>query len=236
MQAVIMAGGQGSRLRPLTNYIPKPLIKIIDKPVMEYIVESIVSSGIREIAVTIGYRGDMIMEYFQDGRKWGADIKYFVESTPLGTAGGVRNAKDFIYDDFLVLSADGFSNIDLKDFANFHRLHSGKASMAVKRVSDARGFGLVKAKDNLILSFEEKPKEKCSGLVNMGIYAFDKEVIREIPKGYCDFSYDIFPKMLGDIYCYKTNCFWSDIGTLPKYYSTNEYVCTHPDSFGLSIY
>lgn len=235
MQAVIMAGGQGSRLRPLTNEIPKPLIKIIDKPVMEYVVRNIAQSGVREIAVTVGYRGDMIMDYFKDGSKWGVKIVYFVENTPLGTAGGVKNTEDFIYDDFFVLSADGFSNIDLKDFARFHRSHTGTASMAVKRVNDARGFGLVSAKDNLILSFEEKPLEKRAGLVNTGIYAFDREIFRHIPQGFCDFSYDVFPMLLGDMYCYKTDCFWSDIGTLPKYYSTNEYVCTHPDFFGLDF-
>lgn len=233
MQAVIMAGGKGSRLRPLTNDIPKPLIKIIDKPVMEYTIESIAKAGVRDIAVTVGYKGDMIMDYFKDGRKWGVKIVYFVESSPLGTAGGVKNTEDFIYDDFFVLSADGFCNINLKDFGAFHKSHGGIASMAVKRVGDARGFGLVSAKNSLITSFEEKPQEKRSGLVNMGIYAFDRSIFKHIPQGFCDFSYDIFPKLLGEIYCYKTNCFWSDIGTLPKYYSTNEYVCTHPDNFGL---
>ena len=96
MQAIIMAGGMGSRLRPLTNSIPKPLVSIIDKPVMEYVVENLALGGVTDIAVTVGYKSEMIMDYFGDGSKWGVSLTYFEEKEPLGTAGGVKNASEFI--------------------------------------------------------------------------------------------------------------------------------------------
>lgn len=236
MQAIIMAGGVGSRLRPLTNTLPKPLVNIIDKPVMEYVIENLVAGGVKDIAVTVGYKAEMIMDYFGDGSKWGAKLCYFLEDVPLGTAGGVKNAKDFIIDDFIVMSADGLCNIDIKEFSNFHHSHTSKVSMAVRYMQDARGFGLVKAdEEGIVTSFAEKPKFAISGLINMGIYAFNKEIMDIIPNGKSDFSYDIFPKLLGDIRVFNPNCFWSDIGTLSEYYLTNHYVCLHPEGFGVSI-
>ncbi len=236
MQAIIMAGGMGSRLRPLTNEVPKPLVKIIDKPVMEYVIENLAAGGVDDIAVTVGYKGDMIMDYFADGSKWDVKLTYFEENQPLGTAGGVKNAADFIKDDFLVLSADGLSNIDVKDLCEFHRSHSQQITMAVRYMQDARGFGLVRTDErNIITSFAEKPKFLCSGLINMGIYAFDKSILDDIPDGKCDFSYDVFPRHIGDIRAYNTQCFWSDIGTLSEYYLTNHYVSIHPESFGVTF-
>ncbi|MDE6189929.1 MAG: nucleotidyltransferase family protein [Clostridia bacterium] len=236
MQAIIMAGGMGSRLRPLTNSLPKPLVKIIDKPVMEFVIRNLAQGGIKDIAVTVGYKADMIMDYFGDGSAFGVSLTYFEESEPLGTAGGVKNASDFIVDDFIVLSADGFCNIDIEEFCKFHKSHSEPISMAVRYMSDARGFGLVRIDDDgLVTSFAEKPKFMCSGLINMGIYAFDKEILQEIPDGKCDFSYDVFPRRIGDIRAYSTQCFWSDIGTLSDYYLTNHYVSIHPDNFGVTL-
>ena len=235
MQAIIMAGGVGSRLRPLTNTLPKPLVNIIDKPVMEYVIENLVAGGIKDIAVTVGYKADMIMDYFGDGRSLGAKLRYYAEDVPLGTAGGVKNASDFIVDDFVVMSADGLCNINIKDFCNFHHSHTSRVSMAVRYMPDARGYGLVKEKDGIVTSFAEKPKYVVSGLINMGIYAFDKSVLKDIPEGRSDFSYDIFPKLIGDIRTYQPDCFWSDIGTLPDYYMTNHYVCIHPENFRVSL-
>ncbi|MCX4363577.1 MAG: nucleotidyltransferase family protein [Clostridia bacterium] len=236
MQAIIMAGGVGSRLRPLTNTLPKPLVKIIDKPVMEYVIENLASGGIEEIAVTVGYKSQMIMDYFGDGAKWGVTLKYFEETVPLGTAGGVKNASKFINDDFLVMSADGLCDIDIKDFCDFHNSHKQKVSMAVRYMQDARGYGLVRVNDrNIVTSFAEKPQYICSGLINMGIYAFSKNILDDIPEGKCDFSYDVFPKLLGDIRAYDAQCFWSDIGTLSDYYMTNHDVCIHPENFGVVL-
>ena len=159
-----------------------------------------------------------------------------MEDVPLGTAGGLKTAKEFINDDFVVMSADGLCNIDVKEFCNFHHSHTSKVSMAVRYMQDARGFGLVKADDKgVVTSFAEKPKFAISGLINMGIYAFDKNIMNVIPDGKCDFSYDVFPRLLGDIRIFKPNCFWSDIGTLSEYYLTNHYVCIHPERFRVSL-
>lgn len=235
MQAVIMAGGKGSRLRPLTNGIPKPLVKIIDKPVMEYVLLNLRRAGVRDIAVTVGYLKELIMDYFGDGSRWGVNLTYFQEEFPLGTAGGVKACEDFIEGDFFVLSADGFCNIGLKDMEEYHKARGELATIAVKRLSDARGFGLIRSKNGIVTDFVEKPSTKCSGLVNTGIYAFKRDIFSIIPEGACDFSYDVFPLIKANICVYKGNFFWSDIGTLPKYYSTNSYVCTHPADFGVQL-
>lgn len=235
MQAIIMAGGKGSRLRPLTDGMPKPLVKIIDKPVMEYVVINLRRAGVKDVAVTVGYRKDMIMDYFGDGRRWGLHLEYFEEDVPLGTAGGVKACEEYIESDFFVLSADGFCNLNLKDMGDYHRQKGRIATIAVKKLSDARGFGLVRTQNGIVSDFQEKPAVKCSGRVNTGIYAFKRDIFGYIPKGFADFSYDVFPLLKGEACVYKGNFFWSDIGTLPKYYSTNGYVCEHPSDFGVRL-
>lgn len=233
MQAVIMAGGRGSRLRPLTDEIPKPLVKIIDKPVMECAIVNLRRAGITDMAVTTGYRGEMIRDYFGDGGRLGVNLTYFEEREPLGTAGGVKAAKDFVDGDFIVLSADGLCNIDFSDMAEYHKRRDSIATLAVKRLEDARGYGLVSAKDGLITGFVEKPVEKRSGLVNTGIYIFKKDIFDYIREGFCDFSYDVFPSLIGKASVYEGDFFWSDIGTLPDYYYTNYYVCNNTSQFGI---
>ena len=118
---------------------------------------------------------------------------------------------------------------------NYHRQKGRIATIAVKKLSDARGFGLVRTQNGIVSDFQEKPAVKCSGLVNTGIYAFKKDIFGYIPQGFSDFSYDVFPLLKGEACVYKGNFFWSDIGTLPKYYSTNGYVCKHPSDFGVRL-
>lgn len=235
MQTVIMAGGFGSRLRPLTNQIPKPMVNIIDKPILLYIIEHIRSYGIRDITITLGYLPQIIMNYFGDGSKFGVKINYCIENTPMGTAGGVKLAEKFLHDDFFIFSGDAFCNINLAELEDSFNKSGNLLTMAAKHVEDATGFGLIKESNGNVLSFEEKPKTPQSGLVNMGIYAVKHELLGLIPSGKYDFSKDLFPKIMDEISVFKTGCYWSDIGTLSSYYLTNNYVALHPQSFGYSF-
>ncbi|MEG1395266.1 MAG: nucleotidyltransferase family protein [Clostridia bacterium] len=234
MQAVILAGGFGSRLRPLTDNLPKPMMPIINKPILEYIIAHLRRNGIVEIAMTLGYKAEIIENYFGDGEKFGVNLTYFKEDTPLGTAGCVKNAQSFLTEDFLVISGDAFTNIDIKALTDFHYSRNSTLTLATKSLSDARGFGLVQCDESgKITSFREKPAEKISGLVNMGIYVVSLAVLQDIPLAKFDFAKDLFPLLLGKLYSFQTSCFWSDIGTLSSYYSTNGYVARFPQRFGL---
>ncbi|MBQ7653181.1 MAG: nucleotidyltransferase family protein [Clostridia bacterium] len=222
MKAVILAGGRGSRLMPLTKNLPKPLIPIVDKPIIDYIIEGIKKAGIDEVIVTLGYLGNKIRNYLGNGKRYGIKIRYSYETFPLGTAGGVKNAAKYLDDDFIVMSGDAYTDLDVKDLIENAK---GLVTIAAHYEADASRFGVMKVGENgLITEFEEKPENPKSHLVNMGIYVFKREILSYIPNGFYDFSKDLFPRLIGDIYAYESDCFWSDIGTLPSYYSTNYHV------------
>lgn len=235
MKAVIMAGGFGSRLRPLTDKLPKPMMPIIDKPILHYTVDKLVSSGIKDIAMTLGYMPESIISYFGDGSQYGAHISYFIEDKPLGTAGGVKNASSFIDGTFLVISGDAFTTIDISEMHAYHIAKRAAVTMAVKEVDNPFGYGEVETdEEGKVLTFREKPKVYKSKLVNMGIYIMERQVLDLIPEGKYDFSSQLFPRLLGKIYSYKSDCYWSDIGTLHSYYATNMDVAIAPAKFGLA--
>lgn len=236
MQAIIMAGGQGSRLKPLTNNIPKPLVPIIDKPVLNYIIKQLTKFGITDIAMTVGYKSEMIMNAFGNGSKFGVNIKYFIEETPLGTAGGVKNTGEFIKGDFLVISGDSITDIDLYEMYEEHKRNNALITLACKEVDDITGFGVIKVDlSGKVLDFMEKPEFSTEKLVNTGIYIMDKKVLDMIPDGFYDFGRNLLPSMKDGLYAYKTDSYWSDIGTLASYYMTNHYVATNPNSFGVNL-
>lgn len=237
MKAVIMAGGMGSRLRPLTDKIPKPMVNIIDKPVAEYIVELLKKHGITDIAMTLCYRPSVIMRYFGDGSKWGVKISYFIEESPLGTAGSVKNAQKFLDEDFVVISGDAFTNIDLTSLIDMHYNAKAQVTIATKSVDDVTSFGVVATDGSgLVTQFVEKPLKSDIRTVNTGIYVMDKSVLDMIPKGvFYDFSKQLFPRMKGSLYAFECNCYWSDIGTLSSYYLTNNDVAVNAALFGVSL-
>ena len=141
--AIILAGGRGMRLRPLTGNMPKPMVPILDKPVLQLIVSSLVRAGITRIAVTLGYLPERIISYFGDGSRLGAKISYFTESKPLGTAGALKNAESFINGTFVVMSGDALTDLNVKSMLDFHQSAGGEVTMAVKKVKDPRGMGEV---------------------------------------------------------------------------------------------
>lgn len=236
MQAVIMAGGAGSRLRPLTNNIPKPMVHIIDRPVLELIIRHLKKHGITDIAMTLGYKADIIMNAFGTGENYGVNIRYFIEQEPLGTAGGVKNAADFIKGDFIIISGDAVTDIDILDMYRFHKDKNAVITLASKKVDDVTGMGVIRTdEDGKVIEFIEKPEHSEEKLVNTGIYIMGKKALRLIPDGFYDFGRNLLPSMKEGLYAYVTENFWSDIGTLASYYLTNHYVAANPNIFGITL-
>jgi mannose-1-phosphate guanylyltransferase/phosphomannomutase len=228
MKAVIMAGGEGTRLRPLTCSRPKPMVPVANKPVMEHILELLKKHDINDIAVTLQYLPDLIREYFDDGKAFGMKMRYYVEQKPLGTAGSVKNAEDFLDDTFLVISGDALTDIDLGSAIAFHKSKGAIATLVLKRVDIPLEYGVVVTDDTgRIVRFLEKPSwgEVFSDTVNTGIYILSPEIFSRIKNDEVyDFSKDLFPALLKDncpLYGYITNDYWCDIGDIGAYMQAN---------------
>ncbi|MGI6669437.1 MAG: sugar phosphate nucleotidyltransferase [Acetivibrionales bacterium] len=230
MKAVIMAGGEGTRLRPLTCGRPKPMVPVANKPVMEHIIDLLKKHGITNVAATLQYMPDMIRDYFEDGSKFGIRLRYYVEHKPLGTAGSVKNAEDFLDGTFLVISGDALTDIDLISAVRFHMEKNATATLVLKRVDVPLEYGVVVTDgDGRIIRFLEKPGwgEVFSDTVNTGIYILSPEVLEYIKPGTAfDFSKDLFPMLMRDnkrLYGYITEDYWCDIG------DTAAYIRAHSD-------
>ncbi|OFW77660.1 MAG: hypothetical protein A2201_00650 [Alicyclobacillus sp. RIFOXYA1_FULL_53_8] len=228
MKAVIMAGGKGTRLRPLTQGMPKPMLKLLHRPTLEYIVELLASHGITDIAMTLCYLPETIRNHFGDGNNFGVNIQYLEEQVPLGTAGGVKQMDWFLDDTFVVMSGDGVMDFDLGEAIAAHRQGRALATILLKRVECPKGYGVVEVDDDgRIAKFVEKPRtwiEGISYLINTGVYILEPEVFDFIPQAIAyDFGKDLFPSLLqlGVPLCgFEANGYWSDVGTLQQYYQT----------------
>lgn len=225
MYAVIMAGGQGSRLRPLTCDLPKPLAPLCGKPVLEYILDLLSEHGCSRAALTLMYQGQKIVNHFHGEPYRGIQLDYVFEEKPLGTAGSVKNAAK-AEDDFLVISGDALCDFDLTAAFAFHRECGAAATLLVKRVKDTREYGLVCADaGGAVTGFLEKPSPMycASDLANTGIYILSPEVLELIPTGRpFDFSMELFPLMLEKgmpVFAYRAEGYWCDIGDIASYIS-----------------
>jgi mannose-1-phosphate guanylyltransferase/phosphomannomutase len=224
VKAVILAGGEGTRLRPLTSNTPKPMMPLANKPMMEHIVSLLSQHGFDEIVVTVAFLANQIRDYFGDGSDFGVTMRYATEDTPLGTAGSVRNAADELDDTFLVISGDVLTDIDLTTFVKAHRDAGASASIALKHVENPLEFGIVITRpDGSIERFLEKPTwgEVFSDTINTGIYVLEPVVFDHIPEGeVVDFSGDVFPALLDDghtLHGHVAEGYWEDVGTLEAY-------------------
>ena len=225
MKAVIMAGGKGTRLLPLTENIPKPMVKLIDKPVIESVIELLKRNDIYDIAITLGYLPDKIISYFGDGKDLNVNLTYFIEETPLGTAGGVKRAEDFFDGDFVVMSGDAYSEIDLKRAVSYHKSKNSLFTVIAQPHQNPVGLGTLEIDfDNRITNFIEKPETVRPSLVNTGIYIVNKRILSMIPDGFYDFGKDLLPRLSGTAFACIDYSYWSDIGTLGSYYETNKYL------------
>ena len=225
MRAVLMAGGSGTRLRPLTCDLPKPMVPILNRPIAEHIVNLLKRNGINEIIATLFYLPDVMRDYFQDGSDFGVQMTYAVEEDqPLGTAGCVKNISDLLDDTFLVISGDSVTDFDLQEAVKFHKAKGSKATLVLTRVPNPIEFGVVITdEENRIRRFLEKPStsEIFSDTVNTGTYILEPEVLDYLPDNQeSDFSKELFPLLLekGEpMFGYIADGYWCDVGHLDAY-------------------
>jgi mannose-1-phosphate guanylyltransferase/phosphomannomutase len=228
MKAVVMAGGEGTRLRPLTSNQPKPMVPIVGKPCMEHIVELLREHGFDDVIVTVAFLPQAIRSYFGDGEGLGLKIEYSVEESPLGTAGSVRLASDKLDDTFLVISGDALCDFDLTKLVKFHRKREAAVTIGLKSVENPLEFGIVVTDaDGRIERFLEKPSwsQVFSDTINTGVYVLEPEVLRHVPtdRPY-DFSKELFPLLLEmgrPLYGLPMDGYWQDIGNLDQYRQAN---------------
>lgn len=226
MRAVLMAGGSGTRLRPLTCDLPKPMVPILNRPIAEHIINLLKRNQIYEVIATLHYLPDIMRDYFQDGRDFGIQMTYAVEEDqPLGTAGCVKNVAELLHDTFLVISGDCITDFDLRAAIAFHRAKQSKATLILTRVPNPIEFGVVITDEKQrITRFLEKPStsEVFSDTINTGTYILEPEVLDYLPHNQeSDFSKDLFPRLLDRheaIYGYiAENSYWCDVGHLDAY-------------------
>lgn len=224
MKAILMAGGQGTRLRPLTCNIPKPMMPIMEKPVMQYTIELLKENGITDIGVTLHYLPDEVINYFGDGKEFGVNLKYFIEEIPLGTAGSVKSAQGFLDDTFIVISGDALTDFNLKNAIEYHKSKAAVATLLLKEVQVPLEYGVVVTdKDGKITGFLEKPSwsEVFSDKANTGIYVLEPEVFDYYETNQLmDFSNDLFPILLKNnmpMYGYVASGYWCDIGNVEQF-------------------
>ncbi|MGI6374785.1 MAG: sugar phosphate nucleotidyltransferase [Anaerolineae bacterium] len=224
MKAVVMAGGAGSRLRPLTVNRPKPMVPIVEKPVIAHILGLLKKHGITDVVVTLQFMAEAIQDFFGDGSSLGMNIQYSVEETPLGTAGSVKQAQEMLDDTFIVISGDAITDFDLTAIIDFHRSRGSKATLTLYRVPNPLEYGVVITDEQgHIRQFLEKPSwgEVISDQVNTGIYVLEPEVLDYFEAGVqFDFSKELFPMLLekGDpMFGYVADGYWCDVGNLSEY-------------------
>ena len=226
MKAVIMAGGEGTRLRAVTGTLPKPMVPLLGKPMLEHIVTLLRKNGFDELCMALKYRAGDIIAHFGDGDRFGVKICYSIEKEALGTAGAVKNCRDFYGDgDFLVISGDCACDMDLSLFARVHIESGAAATVALHRDGCPLRYGLaVTDGEGRIRAFVEKPSwnRVVTDLVNTGIYMLSPKVMEYVPDGQpFDFGKDLFPKLLREnvpVYGMDPGGYWCDVGTPQSYY------------------
>ncbi|MBR2569473.1 MAG: nucleotidyltransferase family protein, partial [Paenibacillus sp.] len=224
MKAVIMAGGKGTRLRPLTLNTPKPMVPLLNRPCMEYIIELLKRHDIHQIAVTVQYLPEVIRNHFGDGSAYGVELYYAEEDTPLGTAGSIKNAAEFLDETFIVISGDALTDFNLRQAIDYHKDKDALATMVLTQVDSPLEYGVVMTDESgRVTRFLEKPSwsEVFSDTVNTGIYVLEPEILDWIPANCSyDFSLNLFPELLSNnkaLYGYVAEGYWSDIGNLQQY-------------------
>jgi mannose-1-phosphate guanylyltransferase/phosphomannomutase len=228
VKAVVMAGGEGTRLRPLTSNQPKPMVPIVGKPCMEHILELLREHGMTEVIVTVAFLPQAIRSYFGAGDTLGMQIEYSVEESPLGTAGSVRLAARQLEDTFLVISGDALCDLDLSELVAFHKERGAAVTIGLKSVDNPLEFGIVVTdEEGRVERFLEKPSwgQVFSDTINTGIYVLEPEVLKHVPSDRpYDFSKELFPYLLEmgrPLYGYVMDGYWQDIGNLDQYRQAN---------------
>jgi mannose-1-phosphate guanylyltransferase len=228
VKAVVLVGGEGTRLRPLTYLTVKAMVPVLNKPFLEYTIRYLSHHNVQEIILAIGYKPDLITEYFSEENLFGAKLIYSIETEPLGTAGAVKNAQSYIDDRLFIMNGDIFTDINITDMLQFHENKSAKVTIALTPVEDPTRFGVVETdNDHRVTRFVEKPRreEVTSNMINAGLYIVEREILERIPEGQrCMFEHNIFPSLVNEgepVYGFTTDAYWMDTGTPEKYLQLN---------------
>lgn len=224
LKVMILAAGEGMRLRPLTEHLPKPLTPVANRPVMEHTLHMLAKQGIKEVMINISYLPEMIQEYFGSGERYGLKIHYSVEDKALGTAGGVKKVEDFFNDTFLIISGDGLVDLDISRLMRQHRSKKALGTMVVHNADMKYEYGVViSSSAGLIKKFIEKPfwSDVFSSKVNTGIYVFEPGIFEYIPRNrFYDFGSQVWLQLLKKkkkIFSYELKDYWCDIGDIGVY-------------------
>ncbi len=237
MKALLLAGGKGTRLKPLTNYLPKPMVPILGKPLLERTILNLIECGFAEIIISVCYQPREIDRYFGDGSKLGVKIRYVREDIPLGTGGAIKNAESYIDSTFAVLNSDIVTQINLQELMDYHRKMKGIATIALTSVKNPTQYGIVELNDGYISIFKEKPKphEVTSNLINAGIYVFEPEIFKYISADQVvSVERNTFPLLLSSkmkIAGYTDMHYWMDIGTPEKYIQAHNDILNNTELF-----
>ena len=228
MKAIILSAGEGTRLKPLTESMPKVLLPINGKPMIEYTISWLKNYGITEIAINLHYLGNKIVEHLLDGKRYGVKIHYSREDTLLGTSGGVKKLQSYFTETFLVVYGDVLTNFSLNEMIEFHKDMESVATLSLIEMRNRKDVGRVLTDESgRIQSFIEKPTTSKWMFGNGGIYILEPEIFNYIPDGFSDFAADVFPNMIaqgasvyGHLLTYST--YLSDVGTIRRYYMANQ--------------
>jgi len=221
MKAIILAGGLGTRLRPLTHDIPKPLLPIKGRPIIEHAILNFKRHGINDIILSIGHLSDKIKNYFGQGEKWGVNIEYCIEEQPLGTGGAIKKAASEINGTFLVINGDNLADFDWTTAISTHKNKGAQVTLSLYPVQDVTQYGIAQLENGKILKFIEKPKveEAPSNLNNAGGYIIEKEVLDMLPEGVSSIERDCFEKLAtqGVVYAHIHEGQWFPTDNMAKY-------------------
>jgi mannose-1-phosphate guanylyltransferase len=224
VQAIVLVGGEGTRLRPLTSDVPKPAVTLVDRPFLAYAIEWLAAHGVTEVVLACGFLPDVLRETLGEDERAGVSITYVAEPEPLGTAGAIRFAAealgDRLEDSFLALNGDVLADLDLSALVRSHRERGARASIGLHPVEDSSAYGLVRCdEEGRVLEFTEKTGEAVPGEINAGAYVLDRSVLDLVPAGQAvSIEREVFPRLVGEgLYGLLLDGYWMDIGTPERY-------------------
>ncbi|MBI5728745.1 MAG: nucleotidyltransferase family protein [Candidatus Magasanikbacteria bacterium] len=221
MQVIILAGGLGTRLRPLTDATPKPLLPVKGKPIIEHAILNFAKHGIKDIILSVGYHAQKIRDYFGNGEKWGVKIDYAIETEPLGTGGAIKRAAQGLAGTFLAINGDNLADFDWTEMLSAHRESGAQITLALFPVEDVTQYGIARLDGSKILEFIEKPTREAAptNLNNAGGYIFEHTVLTMLPDGKCSIEKDCFEKLApsGVVFAHHHTSQWYPTDTLEKY-------------------
>jgi NDP-sugar pyrophosphorylase family protein len=234
MKALILVGGKGTRLKPYTTVVPKPLLPVGDKPILEIILSQLKSSGIEDITLAVGHMSQLFESFFQDGRRYGINISYSFEDKPLGTAGAIASVIDDLGEDFIVMNGDLLTTLDYRELINYHKANKASATIAISRREVQMDFGVIEVeKDGKLKSLVEKPNFFYNA--GMGINVLNSNSVRSLLEKeiYLDMP-DLMMKLRENglpVFCYSQECFWLDMGRPEDYEKATEVYEERKDEF-----